>query len=113
MERELVDAGQVGAVLAALSAVALVLALLLGFLSRQRRGLLRVALLAAADALMWPGWLVYNRIEDHFGLDSVAALLINLALFAAAGTLGGLVIRRFWPDDDGSIEPRMNANERE
>ena len=99
MERELVDAGQVGAALAALSAAALLLALLFGFLARRRRALLRGALVAGCAALAWPAWLIYNSIEDHFGLDSVAALLINLALFAAAGTLGGLLVRRFWPDD--------------
>src|SRR5437773_1592903 len=103
MERELVDAGQVSAALAVLSLAALVLAIVLGLLARQRRGLLRGALLAACAALAWPAWLVYNAIEDHFGLDSVAALLINLALFAAAGTLGGLVVRRFWPIDSDNL----------
>jgi len=38
-------------------------------------------------ALLWP---IYNAIEDHFGLDSVAALAINGALFAVVGSACGV-----------------------
>ena len=34
-------------------------------------------------------WVIYNALEDHFGLDSVAALLINLVIFLAVGVLAG------------------------
>lgn len=100
--RELVDANAVGAALAVLSGLALGLALLLGFLAKSRgsAGAARTALLAGCVVLLYPLWSVYNRIEDHFGLDSVAALLINVALFAVIGILVGLALRRFWPAPD-------------
>jgi Kef-type K+ transport system membrane component KefB len=95
--RELVDAAQVGTALAVLSVMALLAALGLGFQVRRRRSaaLVRAALIAGAVALVYPMWVVYNSIEDHFGLDSVAALLINLALFMAAGAAVGLALRRY------------------
>lgn len=102
MDRELVDAGQVGIALAVLSGVGFVLALLLAVLQRGRPSsvLLRGALLSGVLVLVFPAWLVYNAIEDHFGLDSVAALLINLVLFALAGGGVGLALRRIWPHEE-------------
>jgi hypothetical protein len=110
MERELVDTGQVGVALAILSGLALVTALAMGALYRTRgqASLLRGALAAGVLALGWPLWWVYNRIEDHVGLDSVAALLINLALFAALGASGGLLLRRLWPQEE-AIANRRDA----
>ena len=35
-----------------------------------------------------PLWLIYNVIEDAFGLDSIKALLINAVLFIALGLVG-------------------------
>jgi len=32
-------------------------------------------------------WKIYNAIEDHYGLDSVKALLLNVAVFAAAALI--------------------------
>jgi hypothetical protein len=46
-----------------------------------------VILAAMIGPLLWILWLVYNSIEDYYGLDSVKALLINLGLFAAVGLL--------------------------
>jgi hypothetical protein len=111
MERELVDTGQVGVALAILSGLALLAALVFGALYRTRgqASLLRGGLVAAVAALGWPLWWVYNRIEDHFGLDSVAALLINLALFAALGAAGGLLLRRLWPAQEEAIANRRDA----
>jgi hypothetical protein len=37
-------------------------------------------------------WRVYNAITDHYGLDSVQGLLINLSLFVAIGIGAGLLI---------------------
>jgi hypothetical protein len=104
MERELVDAAQVGIALATLSAAALIVAVFCFLRFRQGRAAIwaRAAFLAGAAALAWPLWLVYNGIEDHFGLDSVAALLINLALFALVGTAAGLTFRRLPPADGSS-----------
>ena len=97
--RELVDAGQVGTAIAILSGAGLLLTLALAAMARARRSpaLTRGALLAAAAALLYPLWLVYNGIEDYFGLDSVAALLINLGLFAVVGVAVGMAMKRLWP----------------
>lgn len=99
--RELVDAGQVGVLLAVLSGLCLLIAPL--SYSLHRRGgpsgaaWFKAALLALVGLLIYPLWLVYNAIEDALGLDSVAALLINLALFVGIGGAIGLAMRRFWP----------------
>lgn len=114
-EREIVDAAQVGQVLAVLSGAALVLAALLVVLGRvrNRSGCVRAGWVVAAGILAWPLWMVYNRIEDQFGLDSVAALLINLALFVAVGVGGGFLIRKLWASPDlgnhGDTETQRNA----
>ena len=94
--RELVDAGQVGTAIAILSGLAFVATLVLGYLglSRRQGPLVRASWLTAGGALLGPLWLVYNAIEDHFGLDSVAALAINTAIFVAVGVGMGLVVRR-------------------
>jgi hypothetical protein len=111
--RELVDAAQVGTALAVLSVVALLLAvgLLAGGRGRRSAAMVRCGLLAGAAALAFPMWAVYNRIEDYFGLDSVAALLLNMALFLAVGCAVGLGLRRFWPASDGLVQ--MNRSDAE
>jgi apolipoprotein N-acyltransferase len=38
-------------------------------------------------------WWIYNLIVNHFGIDSVAGLLVNLGIFACLGLIIGLVIR--------------------
>ena len=99
--RELVDANTVGMAVAVLSGVSLVLLVVLGLIAKSRAsaGAKRGALLAGCGVLLYPLWSIYNRIEDQFGLDSVAALLINLALFVVVGALAGLALRRLWPSE--------------
>lgn len=115
--RELVDAAQVGTALAVLSIVALCLAAVLGALlvrggGRRSPGVARAALLAAAGVLGYPLWAVYNSIEDRLGLDSVAALLLNLALFAVVGVVVGLLVRRYWPAEEAVAAPTGDAGTR-
>ena len=107
--RELVDAGQVGIAVGVLSVLALVLGGALLATARGDANRKRVGLVAAALAPAWPLWLIYNAIEDRLGLESVAALLINLALFAAVGIGIGLVLRRLWPA--GSVEGTPTGDE--
>jgi len=102
MDRELIDAGQVGAAITVAALAAAVAAVALVVLNRGRRsaGLTKAALLLSAVVLLGPMWWVYNRIEDHFGLDSVAALLINVVLFCLLGAAVGLAFRQLWPADE-------------
>jgi peptidoglycan/LPS O-acetylase OafA/YrhL len=96
---ELVDPAKVSLLLAVLSGASLVAALVLFIRGRTNQGARRAALIAAAGVLLFPMWHVYNSIENHFGLDSVAALLINLALFAFLGTVGGIMFGRRSPGE--------------
>ena len=96
--RELVDVRHVWLALAVFSAAALVLAGVLAIAGRggshaARKG----ALLGGAGVLVFPMWLLYNGIAERFGLDSVAALVINGLLFLGVGVAAGLAIGRLWP----------------
>lgn len=42
-------------------------------------------------------WFVYNLITDHFGIDSVVGLFVNLSFFALTGLIIGLVFRFIVP----------------
>ena len=50
-------------------------------------------LIGAIGPLVVALWFVYNSLMDHFGLDSVFALGINLVIFIAVGILIGLLLR--------------------
>ena len=75
---------------------------LLGFIYGIITGLLRkrlaqkllkgigLGLLTTFVSLMW---YLYNAIMNHYGLDSVKGLLINLALFSIIGISFGLFCR--------------------
>jgi len=98
---ELLTGRQVELVVAALSLGLPVLALVLGgilgsFTVGWRRGLLLGGVVALLGPLCWAMWLVYGWVIARFGLDSVRALLINLALFALVGVLAGFLLRRTW-----------------
>ncbi|MFC1601775.1 hypothetical protein ACFL34_05445 [Candidatus Sumerlaeota bacterium] len=51
-------------------------------------------LLAGLGPLVVGLWFVYNALMDRFGLDSVLALGLNLAIFLAVGLLAGWLIGR-------------------
>jgi hypothetical protein len=50
-------------------------------------GLAIGALVGVANFILWSG---YNAITNHFGLDSVKGLLINLVLFCIVGAVLGI-----------------------
>lgn len=64
-------------------------------------------------ALFEPLWLVYNAIEDAFGLDSIKALLINAALFIALGLAGRVAwlkwVGKSFMDDDSDLDGSEHA----
>jgi DMSO/TMAO reductase YedYZ heme-binding membrane subunit len=75
----------------AIAFAGLVFALVAGRMKKPRGMVAGIALLLGGGALAGM-WLAYNALTQHFGLDSVKGLLINLALFAAVGVLLGLII---------------------
>ncbi len=55
----------------------------------------------------WVMWRIYNAITDHYGLDTVKNLLINLALFIVVGIVLGVgigLVRRGFINADRSPE---------
>ena|SRR5438552_9792914 len=97
---------------------------ILGWRRSQLQSLaLRGFLFGLAGPLNLVLWKIYNRITDHFGLDTVKNLLINLALFAALGMTAGIIAGRYYrrktplpatgPEAEGStaIEPPEEAGE--
>lgn len=52
-------------------------------------------------AALWP---LYNAVEDHFGLDSVAALAINLGIFLLVGALCGIGWTKFSTEPSGTTQ---------
>lgn len=52
---------------------------------RDQRHRWVLALLAAPALLVM--WKIYNAVVDHFGLDSVAGLIANASIFAAAALI--------------------------
>jgi len=75
----------------AIAFAGLVLALIAGRLKKSRLMVAGIALLLGGGALAGM-WRVYNSLTQHFGLDSVKGLLVNLALFTIAGVILGLLI---------------------
>src|SRR5262245_50332952 len=68
---------------------------------QPRVGAVRGLIAGLLGPLVWVLWKIYNAIEDHYGLDSVKALLINLALFILIGLIAGFLwSRRF---GEGSV----------
>ena len=75
------------------------------FRGRRPGALVTGILIGLLGPANWLLWRIYNRIEDHYGLDSVKAMLLNLALFAALGIATGLGIRLFWRSKGPSSRP--------
>ncbi len=90
--KELITRPQADVLIVGIAAIGVVAAVVAALLA-HRRG--QNAAKAAARfggplllcAALWP---LYNAIEDHFGLDSVAALAINAGIFVALGVVIGI-----------------------
>ena len=62
----------------------------------RRPGALRTGILIGLlGPANWLLWRIFNVSEDHYGLDSVKAMLLNLALFAALGITVGIGVQVF------------------
>ena len=60
------------------------------------RGWQRGLFVAALGPVLLGMWAAYSAVIDRMGLDSVAALGLNLVLFAIVGALLGAVGRWLW-----------------
>jgi hypothetical protein len=114
--QELVDLQAVERWFVTLALIAPILGLAFGALLQYRRSrpgaLLTGLLIGLLGPANWLLWHIYNRIEDHYGLDSVKAMLFNLALFAALGLIVGMTIR-IWNRRQSSVRDprRLSGNE--
>jgi hypothetical protein len=95
--RELVDLGAVqwwfGILAVALPLVGVGIGAAFQFRARRPGALAGGIVVGLLGPVNWLLWRVYNGIEDHYGLDSVKAMLLNLALFAALGLAVGFGFR--------------------
>jgi hypothetical protein len=116
--RELVDLAAVERLFNILAVLAPIVGIGIGALVQSRAcrpgALITGFLLGLLGPANWLLWRIYNGIEDHYGLDSVKAMLINLALFAALGIGVGLALRLLRRSGDSmqgsSSDPeRLNA----
>lgn len=108
--RPLVDAGAVGFALALIAGAGFLAAAVLAVLARSNRKLRPVVFAGGVAALLFPAWWVYNRIEDALGLDSVAALLINLIGFVILGVALGIGWRVYCgPPSNPVSDPGLEA----
>ncbi|MBN1356140.1 hypothetical protein JXA40_07710 [bacterium] len=72
----------------------LVLGIIAGLTKRRLWVCIRSGLIWGFGAtLISVMWWIYNAILDHYGIDSVKGLLINLLLFALVGCLLGTGVR--------------------
>lgn len=90
--RELVSPRVIAIVVAILALAVTVLAPL----AARRHGRRAAILLSMLGPLCWGLWVLYNRIIGRWGLDSVPALLLNLAIFAGVGLAAGMILGRVW-----------------
>jgi hypothetical protein len=95
--RELIDLAGVERLFGWLALLLPVMGVAIGaalqFGMRRRGAFANGVLIGLLGPLNWLLWRVYNGIEEHYGLDSVKAMLLNLALFAALGVVVGLGLR--------------------
>ena len=108
---ELITDAQANALLLAVLVTGLVAGPVTAVVARRRGGdVLMAGLLAGGPpVLLFVLWRVYNAVTEWLGLDTVANLLVNLALFVVVGGLCGvgwafLAARRHAAEPDSSFE---------
>ncbi|MBN1296172.1 hypothetical protein JXA80_05280 [bacterium] len=81
--------------------LAIVIGSIVGTVRRcMRHSLIWAGFWGSTGALVSGMWFLYNRIMNHYGLDSVKALMINMGIFIGVGlALGGayMILRRIAP----------------
>lgn len=92
--QEIIDEKTFIAALTAVSIILLVSGAILAVIAWRSKPALRTAGIALMVSGVALGllWLVYNKVTQHFGLDSVKGLGINLAIFVIVGVALGAAI---------------------
>lgn len=107
--KELITRPQANMLILGLCVVGVVLALLGWKVLRSRE----ITGYGVILALSEPLWLIYNAIEDAYGLDSIKALLINAALFIALGFVGRIAwikwVGKSFMDDESGRDDCVNS----
>lgn len=96
--KELITVEQVEMLFRLLAGILFVLGAVLGVVLGRHRwgvagGLWRGAAVGLVGLANYALWRIYLAITDRLGMDSVANLVVNLALFVAIGCAGGLAYR--------------------
>jgi hypothetical protein len=99
--RELVEPATAERIVVAISVVIALCGLAGGMVAGIVRGpfmrnFLRGAAVALLGPAVWALWRAYNAVEDAFGLDSAAALVLNLVVFVICGFAIGFAGCRLW-----------------
>ena len=80
---------------------------------RRKPGSIAFGVAAVLVAILWR---VFNAIAGRLGIDTVANLAVNAALFGAVGLAGGIALARWVPypaDLDPDTEPPDDEPEAE
>jgi hypothetical protein len=67
--------------------------------------------IGALGIVNWLLWRLYNAITNHYGLDTVKNLLVNLAVFVGIGALAGVVVGLRLRAAAGTREPAAETRE--
>jgi len=71
----------------------LIIGIVVGVIKNDvKRLTIRGVIIGSFALITYIMWRIYNAITDHYGLDSVKNLLINLGLFTLVGIIIGLLL---------------------
>lgn len=99
--KELITTAQANRAIAIIAIALPIAGLVIGAIAgavrrRVPRGALLGLICGLSGPAIWVMWRIYDGIMGRYGLDSVKALLINLALFVVVGLLIGLAAGLVW-----------------
>lgn len=102
--KEIVDEKTVVLVIHWIAIIAPILGLLIGFgvgkiRHQVKSDTVKGLVIGSFGILNWVMWHVYDRITNHYGLDTVKNLVVNLIVFIVVGMLVGIVLGIFWKKD--------------
>lgn len=102
--KEIVDEKTVVMVINWIAVIGPLLGILIGFIvgkirHQVRSDTIKGFVIGCFGILNWVMWNVYDRITNHYGLDTVKNLVVNLVVFVAVGIVVGIMLGFFWKKD--------------